>query len=92
MSTLDEQKRAAAIVRAWILITGCAMVPVDPGRRIGMPASSEVDSAIASLPPELRRTRPEGEDVILADLNHFLGRETWDRNGDDGVEYPPHAR
>ncbi|MGD9622302.1 MAG: hypothetical protein AB7G47_19935 [Mycolicibacterium sp.] len=48
-----------------------------------------LDAALAHLPTQLARPRPDGPDVILADLNVFLGRAYNDRWGPGGRYYPP---
>ncbi|MEB3023075.1 MULTISPECIES: hypothetical protein [Mycolicibacter] len=86
---MSDQQYAEAVntVRDWILSQGKAWVAREPERRCG--SSPQLDAAIENLPPDVCRQRPEGVDVIMADLNHYLGREVHDRHRSDGQYCPP---
>lgn len=83
----NAQRQAAGNVRMAILRRGGSWLPVDPNRR---PDSDDnLNQAVAALPESLHRNRPAGAEVILADLNTFLGLPYNDRNDQDGHYYPP---
>lgn len=96
--TRDQiSRRACEVVRMWILRHGRAWLPIDDEDRSmaltddrqQLLGDDSLDLAVGNLPLGVVRYRDSGHEVILADLNTYLGLQYNDRNGPGGRYYPP---
>lgn len=91
------ERRAAEVVRMWILRNGRSWLPIDDQNRSSaltddreaLLEDEALDAAVGNLPLSVIKYRDNGHTVILADLNVYLGLDYNDRSGPRGNYYQP---